>query len=140
MTAQPEHESPLAAALDRVGDRWSFLLVEALLEGPRRFGELAAAVPGIASNVLSQRLKQLEGAGVIVTRPYSKRPLRLEYRLTAPGRELAGVLRLLAHWAARHEPTETPRHVVCGTPLEAVWYCPTCHELVQDEGRGLFVI
>ena len=54
-------QTPLAAALERVGDRWSLLLIEALLEGPRRFGELSDAVEGIAPNILSERLKRLIG-------------------------------------------------------------------------------
>ena len=58
--------SPLAAALDSVGDRWSLLVVEALLDGPRRFGDLQADLPGIAPNVLSGRLRRLESEGVIV--------------------------------------------------------------------------
>ena len=49
--------TPLAAAVARVGDRWTMLLVEALLEGPRRFNDLIEALPGIAPNILSQRLK-----------------------------------------------------------------------------------
>jgi DNA-binding HxlR family transcriptional regulator len=49
-------QTPLAAALERVGDRWSLLLIEALLNGPRRFGELSEAVDGIAPNILSERL------------------------------------------------------------------------------------
>ena len=53
-------QTPLASALERVGDRWSLLLIEALLEGPRRFGELSEAVDGIAPNILSDRLKRLE--------------------------------------------------------------------------------
>ena len=52
--------SPLEAALERVGDRWSLLLVEALLAGPRRFNELGEAVPGIAPNILTDRLRRLE--------------------------------------------------------------------------------
>ena len=52
--------SPLAAALDSVGDRWTLLLVEALLEGPRRFGDLQEQLPRIAPNVLTQRLRRLE--------------------------------------------------------------------------------
>ena len=52
----------LAAALDRVGDRWSLLLVEALLPAPRRFNELGETVPGIAPNILSDRLRRLERA------------------------------------------------------------------------------
>ncbi|MEX0625749.1 MAG: helix-turn-helix domain-containing protein, partial [Chloroflexota bacterium] len=54
------HDSPLAAALERVGDRWSLLLVEALLPGPRRFNELSEAVTGIAPNILADRLRRLE--------------------------------------------------------------------------------
>ena len=55
--------TPLAAALDSVGDRWTLLLVEALLDGPRRFGDLQEALGGIAPNVLTQRLRRLEGEG-----------------------------------------------------------------------------
>src|SRR5215213_8674469 len=55
--APETHTSPLDAALGRVGDRWSFLLVEALLEGPRRFNDLGAAIPGIAPNILTDRLR-----------------------------------------------------------------------------------
>ena len=69
-----------------------------------------------------------------VSRPYIERPPRAAYELTAEGRELAGALRLLAHWGARHAlPAEAPRHPACGTPLEARWYCPTCDHLVEDE-------
>jgi len=88
--AQP---SPLQAALDRVGDRWSLLVVESLLDGARRFNDLAAALPGIAPNILSDRLKRLERERVLVARPYSQHPLRLSYELTAEGRELAGPIR-----------------------------------------------
>lgn len=124
MADQP---SPLAAAVAKVGDRWTLLLVEALLDGARRYGELKAAVPGIASNVLAQRLKQLERDGVVVARAYSQRPPRFTYALTAAGQELAGALLLLASWGAQHsDEAEPPAHRLCGTPLEARWYCPTC--------------
>ncbi|HEU4673487.1 MAG TPA: helix-turn-helix domain-containing protein [Candidatus Limnocylindrales bacterium] len=127
--------SPLAAALDRVGDRWSLLVVEALLGGPRRFGELQAALPGIAPNVLTDRLRRLERSSILRSAPYSRRPPRLEYSLTADGRELAGTLRLLADWGARTGDGETEplRHGACGTALEARWYCPTCDIAVGDE-------
>ena len=93
--------SPLAAALDRVGDRWSLLLVEALLDSPRRFNELGERVTGIAPNILTDRLRRLERAGIVRAVPYSHRPVRMEYALTADGAELAGALRLLADWGAR---------------------------------------
>jgi DNA-binding HxlR family transcriptional regulator len=128
-----EHASPLAIALDRVGDRWSLLVVEALLEGPRRFNDLAEAVPGIAPNILSDRLRRLETSGIVRTAAYSERPPRVEYALTADGLELAGALRLLADWGARRSArAETLRHLTCGTPLDARWFCPTCGVAVVD--------
>ncbi len=134
MTAQEHGSSPLAEALTRVGDRWTLLLVDALLSGPRRFNDLLDQIPGIAANILSERLKRLERDALLVARPYSERPPRVAYELTAEGRDLAGALRLLAHWGARHtDPSKAPRHPACGTPIEARWYCPTCDILVEDE-------
>jgi DNA-binding HxlR family transcriptional regulator len=126
--------SALDGAMSRVGDRWTLLVIDALLDGPRRFNELTAAVPGLASNILSSRLRRLESEGLVVAVPYSERPARYEYRVTAEGRELAGALRLLARWGARAAggEVEGPRHRSCGTLLEARWYCPTC-ERVTDQ-------
>ena len=132
-----ERESPhaaLADALSAVGDRWTLLIVAALLEGPRRFGELQEELPGIAANVLTQRLRQLERNALVVASPYSERPPRFVYELSAAGLELAGVLRLLAGWGARNSgEANAPRHSVCGTPMEARWWCPTCEQPVGDE-------
>jgi len=129
--------SPLAEALARVGDRWTLLVVEALLPGPRRFNDLLSQIPGIAANILSERLKRLERDGLLVARPYSQRPPRSAYQLTAEGTELAGALRLLAHWGTRHaDQAAAPRHLTCGTPIEARWYCPTCDQLVDHEPRS----
>ena len=112
--------SPLAAALDSVGDRWTLLLQEAL--------------GGIAPNVLSQRLRRLEGEGLVLAQPYSERPQRYMYELTSSGHELAGALRLLSDWGARHgESAEPPRHEACGTPVEVRWWCPTCERPVGDD-------
>src|SRR5688500_14993869 len=116
---------PLVSALERVGDRWSLLIVDALLPGPRRFNELQADVEGIAPNILTTRLRMLEREGVVHSRPYSRRPVRVAYALTATGRELAGALRLLAHWGAVGSEGDAPRHGECGTAMEARWYCPT---------------
>jgi DNA-binding HxlR family transcriptional regulator len=124
----------LASALEIVGDRWTLLVLAALLEaGPRRFGELQSDVTGIAPNVLTQRLRHLERHGLVVATPYSQKPPRFVYEVSAAGRELAGALRLLAGWgAARTEPS-APRHAVCGTPLQVRWWCPTCEQAVDDE-------
>ncbi len=126
--------SPLEEAVARVGDRWALLIVSALLDGPRRFNDLQADVAGIAPNVLSQRLRTLEQHGVVVATPYSERPPRFVYQLTAAGAELAGALRLLAQWGAGQSPdtVEPLRHQACGTPFEARWYCPTCNSVEGD--------
>jgi DNA-binding HxlR family transcriptional regulator len=125
-------DSPLAAALERVGDRWSLLLVEALLPGPRRFGELEEAVSGIAPNILADRLRRLESERIVSATPYSERPPRFAYALTDEGAELAGALRLLADWGSRVSRESEPlRHAACGTPVEARWYCPTCDRPVE---------
>ena len=129
----PDVSTPLAEALAAVGDRWTLQLVAALLDGPRRFGDLQDEVTGIAPNVLTARLRHLERQALVVARPYSERPPRSVYELTAAGRELAGALRLLADWGARHrEGGEAPRHSACGTPIQARWWCPTCEEPVDD--------
>ena len=126
--------SALADALAAVGDRWTLLVIAALLDGPLRFGELQERVRGIAPNVLTQRLRQLERSALLAARPYSQRPPRFVYELSSTGSELAGALRLLAGWGARNAGTASaPRHTVCGTPLEARWWCPSCERPVSDE-------
>lgn len=124
----------LADALGAVGDRWTLLLVAALLDGPLRFGELQEQVQGIAPNVLTQRLRALERNALVVARLYSERPPRFVYELSAAGQELAGALRLLAGWGARNaEGASAPRHSVCDTPMEARWWCPTCQRAAGGE-------
>jgi len=125
--------SPLADALARVGDRWTLLVVAALLESEKRFNELQDELDGIAPNVLSGRLKLLGEQALIVSRPYSERPPRFVYELTESGRELAGALRLLADWGARTAGDAEPlRHAACGVALEARWWCPGCETVVDD--------
>jgi DNA-binding HxlR family transcriptional regulator len=124
--------TPLADALARVGDRWTLLVVAALLDGPKRFNELQEELDGIAPNVLSARLKRLTEEALVVAQQYTSRPPRLVYELSASGRELAGALRLLADWGARAAGGEPYRHRACGTPLEARWWCPACEVVVDD--------
>jgi DNA-binding HxlR family transcriptional regulator len=131
-------EDGLQAALARVGDRWSLLVIDALLAGPRRFGELQQDISGIATNVLSQRLRHLEHEGVIVAKAYSNRPPRYAYELTAAGRDLAGALLLLTRWGSQQgdggrAADAGPHHQACGSALEPRWYCPTCDRVVHDD-------
>jgi DNA-binding HxlR family transcriptional regulator len=124
--------SPLADALARVGDRWTLLLVAALLDGEKRFNELQDELDGIAPNVLSARLKLLTEQALVVSRAYSERPPRFVYELSESGRELAGALRLLADWGARSGAGEPLRHTACGTVPEPRWWCPSCETIVDD--------
>jgi len=124
--------TPLADALARVGDRWTLLVVAALLDGPLRFNELQAQLEGIAPNVLSTRLKSLTEQALVVAQAYTDRPPRFVYELSESGRELAGALRLLADWGARTGGGEPYRHEACGTALEARWWCPSCEQVVDD--------
>jgi DNA-binding HxlR family transcriptional regulator len=125
-------------ALDRaarlVGDRWSLLVLGALLDGDRRYGELLEQINGISTNVLAQRLTALEAAHLVVAEPYSRRPPRMRYALTSEGRGLAGPLAALSAWGAQRD-TDTEMnsdgefrlvHSACGTALETAWRCPTC--------------
>lgn len=141
--AAPSDRSALEEALTRIGDRWTLLVVDALLGGPRRFNELQEALPAIAPNILTSRLRQLARRGVLVARPYSRRPLRLNYELTESGHELAGALRLLAAWGegwagvddragAAEAARPSARHAACGTPLEIRLWCPTCGRPADD--------
>jgi DNA-binding HxlR family transcriptional regulator len=139
VTATPP-PSALEGALARIGDRWSLLVVEALLEGPQRFAELERALPGIATNILTQRLKRLAADNLVLAVPYSTRPPRFAYQLTDAGAGLAGTLRLLAQWSADHASAgsvHTPEHSACGTPLEARWWCPTCDQIIEEEPPDL---
>ncbi|HEX4864952.1 MAG TPA: helix-turn-helix domain-containing protein [Acidimicrobiales bacterium] len=128
-SSRPRHA--LAGALDQVGDRWSLLVVDALADGPRRFAELQELIPGIATNVLAQRLRRLEGDRIVLAVPYSRRPLRYAYELTAAGGALAGAAQTLAQWNSDHGTSggRTPSHELCGTPMEVRWFCPTCDRI-----------
>ena len=90
-------------AVELVGKRWSGAILAVLLaaDQPLRFSELAAAVPQLHDRLLSERLKELEAAGVVVRRTDPDQPRRVEYELTRMGRELAPALHELRAWAQR---------------------------------------
>ncbi|MBI4199935.1 MAG: helix-turn-helix transcriptional regulator [Chloroflexi bacterium] len=122
--AQP---GPVARALGVTGDRWTILILQDLLRGYHRFSQIRASVKGIASNVLSERLKLLEGHGVVERRFYSDHPPRAEYHLTRKGHELGIVAGALAAWGAKYfsDPTVLV-HQQCGSPVTVVYQCPAC--------------
>jgi DNA-binding HxlR family transcriptional regulator len=100
---------PISISLEIFGDRWSLLIVRDLMfKGLRSFREFAAAGEGIATNILTDRLERLEGAGIISSAADVEDRRRVVYRLTRKGIELAPVLVEMVLWAARHETTEAP--------------------------------
>jgi DNA-binding HxlR family transcriptional regulator len=128
-------EDDLDAAVRRIGDRWTLLVVDALRAGPLRYGELESTLPGIAPTVLARRLRDLETDGLILATPYQSRPVRMSYELTGPGRDLAGALDLLRAWGStqRGDSGGTGRHHdACGSGLEVRLWCPTCERVVGD--------
>jgi DNA-binding HxlR family transcriptional regulator len=99
-----EQYCPVAHALERVGERWSLLIVRELLKGPKRYTDLSAALPGIGTNVLAARLKDLEAAGVLAKRRLPPPAPAQVYELTAYGLALKNVVRELARWGLQSMP------------------------------------
>jgi len=94
---------PVARTLDLIGERWTILLLrDLLLEGPRRFVDFQASLPGVAPNTLSARLKALEDNGLVQRALYSERPPRVEYILTDKGKSLGPVVRAMRDWGTKH--------------------------------------
>lgn len=97
-----------AHGLELLGERWALLVVRELMFGPRRFGELRSALPGISANVLTQRLEGLEDSGIVVRRALPGSSRSQAYELTPWGYEAEPILHVLGRWAARspeHDPS-----------------------------------
>jgi len=93
---------PAACALDLAGDKWTLLVVRDLLRGRHTFKELLAGGEGIATNILADRLRRMEEAGLIAASPYQDKPVRYRYALTEKGLGLETVLASLARWGRQH--------------------------------------
>jgi len=106
---KPRSGCPVSVGLERLGDRWSLLIVRDLMvRGLHTFREFQASGEGIASNVLADRLQKLEAYGIITAETEHSDRRQVNYRLTEKGIDLAPVLLELFVWSARHERTEIP--------------------------------
>jgi len=94
----------IANSLDIVGDKWSLLVVRDLLHGKHTYGELANSLERIPTNILADRLRRLEAAGILIATPYQQRPVRYRYTLTPKGRALGEVLLAFVRWGKEHIP------------------------------------
>ncbi|HZA41522.1 MAG TPA: helix-turn-helix domain-containing protein [Actinomycetota bacterium] len=104
-------------AIELVGKRWSGTILRALMDGPRRFSEIASHIPQISDRSLSLRLKELEAQEVIVRRVEPTQPVSVSYELTAKGRDLESVITELERWAHEwvappEERTERPEGAI----------------------------
>ena len=106
----PRSPCAVASSLDILGDKWSLLVVRDLLCGKSTYGELAASPEGIPTNILAERLKRLEAAGIISGKPYQQRPVRYSYALTQKGRALGDVLLAFVRWGKAHIPGTVALH------------------------------
>ncbi|MDX3852365.1 helix-turn-helix domain-containing protein [Streptomyces sp. AK02-01A] len=136
MADQPVAVRPcsLAASLDILGERWSLLAIREMGYGVHRFARIAGFT-GASRDILADRLRKLEAAGVVERRQYSEHPPRYEYHLTEAGRELHPVLLSLFQWGdkwAVAEPALTLRHD-CGQLLEVDHVCHHCGRSVTRD-------
>lgn len=95
-------ECPTRVVLDRIGDKWTVLVVMLLRDGPLRFSHLRDGIGGVAPKVLTQTLRRMERDGMLTRTIYPEVPPRVEYELTALGRSLTGPIATISEWAETH--------------------------------------
>ena len=115
---------PVAGALDLLGDKWTLLVVRDLFAGKKRYGEFAASMEKIPTNLLADRLQRLEAAGVIASSAYQDNPPRYEYTLTRVGEALRPVMQALVNWGRRHLPGTRVRAEATGHPADSPFLPP----------------
>src|SRR5262245_20690697 len=115
---------PIATTLDLLGDRWTLLVVRDLFAGRRRYGDLAGSMEKIPTNILADRLRRLEDAGIITKSPYQDHPIRHEYTLTATGQALRPVMQEIVNWGRRYLPGTRVRAEVTGNPADSPFLPP----------------
>lgn len=95
---------PLSIALELIGDKWSLLIVRDLCMGKSKYGDFQSSPEGIPTNILANRLRQLEENGIVLKEPYQNKPTRYAYFLTEKGADLLPVLQQLAIWTKKYVP------------------------------------
>lgn len=98
----PDDSAFIREVLDRIGDKWTVLVVSTLSAGSLRYSDVQASIPGISQRMLTQTLKFLERDGLVTRTAYAEVPPRVEYDLTDLGRSLLDAVTAMAAWAAAH--------------------------------------
>jgi len=124
-------ECSIARTLDAIGDRWSLLILRDSFYGVRRFDDFHRDL-GVARNILTDRLHKLIAKGILERHQYQERPPRFEYRPSARGRDLVGVVLAMMRWGDRwtwdKEAPVTVTHTKCGHVTQPVVACSDCGE------------
>ena len=89
------------STVELIGRRWTGAIIRSLLSGSVRFGEVLVRIPGLSDRLLSERLRELEAAGIVVRTVYPEVPVRIEYHLTEKGHELEAIVAAIDGWTAR---------------------------------------
>ncbi|GHF81770.1 transcriptional regulator [Kitasatospora xanthocidica] len=97
-------ECPARQLLDRIGDKWTSLVVNALADGPRRYSDLRRRLSGVSEKMLTQTLRALERDGLLTRTVTGGVPARVDYELTVLGRDLLPLMRAIKTWAESHMP------------------------------------
>ncbi len=105
-----DRSCPTRRLLDRIGDRWTVLVVGTLADGPLRFGQIARRIDGVSQKMLTQTLRGLERDGLVKRTLYAQVPPRVDYELTETGHTLRDPLKTLEDWATAHMPTVLAAH------------------------------
>ncbi|RFS20018.1 transcriptional regulator [Chitinophaga silvatica] len=95
---------PVTATMALIGGRWKTIILYVLSSNTRRFGEIAARIPGISRKVLTEQLKELEADGLVNRQQYNEIPPRVEYSLTELGKTMTPILKDLATWGKKNLP------------------------------------
>lgn len=135
MKNQYELPCNIAQTLNIIGDKWTLLIVHEIMLGDKSYNELLSKLTGIASNLLSGRLKSLEEDGIIKGELYQKHPPRYKYTLTEKGRDLKDVFNSIILWGSKHL-DKCYKNLVdkkTGHKVEIKYYLPETKELLDKE-------
>ena len=128
---------PIARGLDLVGERWALLVLRELLLGPQRYSDLLAALPGVSTNLLSDRLRELRTQEIVQRRRLSPPAASTVYELTDRGKAVAPVLEALGTFGAAAPPRGDQRHI---SATSALLYLRSCLASAEDRPEGVFRI
>ena len=136
-----EMRCSIARSLDIIGESWTLLVLRDAFQGARRFDEFQKSL-GIATNVLTARLKRLVDEGLLEQRRYQEHPPRYEYVLTEKARDLGPILANLVHWGNKYlagskGPPQAIVHNACGHAMTPQLQCSHCGQPIAKQGLSI---